>query len=152
MKRFRFALQPVALLRAHRELRAREALGEALQGVARAEGELTLVRDRQERFESAVRAARSARFLPGDETQVLAAYRQECAVEAKAEREVEAARSTLHRCRGEYLAAKRGVEVLSKLEQKARHEHRLEAYHEEQAALDDFATIRFSRRSNHRAP
>ena len=46
MKRFHFPLQPVVVLRAHGELRAREAFGAATLGVVRAQDQLAAARRR----------------------------------------------------------------------------------------------------------
>ena len=60
-----------------------------------------------------------------------------------------AARALLHQRRAEYLEAHRNVEVVSKLEQKARAAHRLDCIREEPAGYDDFAV---RRSGNRRSP
>lgn len=147
MKRFRFALQPVAALRAHRELRVREAFAAAAQELAKSERDLALVRERVAHFERALAAGRQGRFLPAAEAQALAAYRVERTAENDAERVVLAARTTLNQRRAEYLEAHRKLEVVKRLEEKARRAHRLETGREEQAEFDDFASRRVARRS-----
>jgi flagellar export protein FliJ len=76
----------------------------------------------------------------------LGAYRKEVAAESAAERNVFAARSAMDRARAAYLEAHRKVEVVSRLEEKARLKHRLESAREEQASFDDFAARRHSTR------
>lgn len=148
MKRFRFTLQPVSVLRAHRELRAREVFAAAVQAYTRSEQELALVRARVAQFESAVTAGRHQPFSGNDQAQALAAYRQECVAEATSERAMHTARSAMQQRRAEYLDAYRKLEVVKRLEQKARLTHRLDCQREEQAAFDDLAGSRFlSRRT-----
>jgi flagellar FliJ protein len=147
MKRFRFSLRPVAVLRAHRELRAREAFGAAVHAYVNSEEDLAAVRARVARCEGALSAGRHERFSAADEAHALAGYRQECAAELAAERAMIAARSLMAQRRAEYLEAHRKVEVVKRLEEKARQEHRLAANREEQAEFDDFAGRRGARRS-----
>ena len=149
MKRFRFPLQPVAVLRAHREMKAQEAFGLAVQAYAKAEAEHAAVRQRVTQFERALFAARQQNFSASDQLQALAAYRQECLAENAAEKGMLAARALMHQRRNEYLEAHRNVEVVAKLEQKARAAHRLDCIREEQAGYDDFAV---RRSGNRRAP
>lgn len=148
MKRFRFSLQAVAVLRAHREMRAQEAFGLAVQAHARAESELTAVRHRVAQFELAVAAGREKKFLPADEILTLTAYRQECLAEQAAEKSVFAAKTLMNQRRAEYIEAHRNVEVVGRLEQKARTAHRLECNREEQAGFDEFASRRSGNRSS----
>lgn len=147
MKRFRFSLRPVAVLRAHRELRAREAFGAAVHAFVKAEEDLATTRARVARFEAELAAGRSGRFSAADEARALAVYRQECAAEAAAERAMIAARDAMNQRRAEYIDAHRKVEVVKRLEEKARNAHRLETAREEQAEFDDFASRRALRRS-----
>jgi flagellar FliJ protein len=146
MKRFRFPLQPVAVLRAHREMRAQEAFALAVQAYGKAETEHAEVRQRVTQFERALFAARQQNFSAADQLQALAAYRHECLAENAAEKAMLTARTLMHQRRAEYLEAHRNVEVVAKLEQKARATHRLDCIREEQAGYDDFAVRRSSRR------
>ena len=146
MKRFRFPLRSVAVLRAHREMRAREAFGTAVHAYVKAEEALAEARARLARFESALFAGRRERFSAADEAQALAAYRNECVAEAETERALVAARALMQQRRGEYLEAHRKVEVVKRLEEKARANHRLDHNREEQAEFDDLALRRFAAR------
>jgi flagellar FliJ protein len=146
MKRFRFPLRPVAVLRAHRELKAREAFAAAVHAYVKSEENLAATRARVAQFEAALFAGRSERFSPAQEAQSLAAYRRDCAAEAEAERNVSTARAAMEQRRIEYLDAHRKVEVVKRLEDKARTTHRHEAAREEQAEFDDFAGRQFAAR------
>jgi flagellar protein FliJ len=146
MKRFRFPLRPVAVLRAHREMRAREAFAAAVHAYVKSEEQLAATRARVAQFEAALFAGRRDRFSAATEAHTLAAYRRECAVEAETERAMIAARAAMQQRRAEYLDAHRKVEVVKRLEEKARGAHRLEANREEQAEFDDYAGRRFASR------
>ncbi len=146
MKRFRFPLRSVAVLRAHREMRAREAFATAVHAYVKAEEAIAEARARLARFEAALFAGRRERFSAADESLALAAYRNECAAEAETERTMIAARALMQQRRGEYLEAHRKVEVVKRLEAKARANHRLDHNREEQAEFDDLALRRFTAR------
>ena len=146
MKKFRFPLRPVAVLRAHRELRAREAFAASVHSYMVAEEELAGTRARVARFEAELFAGRRERFSAADEAQALSAYRRECGAEAESERAMIAARAAMGQRRAEYLEAHRKLEVVNRLETKARTAHRLEANREEQAEFDDYAGRRAATR------
>lgn len=139
MKRFRFPLRPVAVLRAHRETRARESFAVAVHKYAQSEEELSRTRIRIRALEGALFAGRQERFHPAEAALLLADYRRECAGEIEAERAVIAARDEMEKRRAEYLEAHRQVEIVERLEDKARTAHRHENDHLEQAEADDFA-------------
>jgi flagellar FliJ protein len=146
MKRFRFPLRPVAVLRAHQEMLAREAFASAAQARARAEQELNACHERLQLIEAAVTAGRSGTFSAADEINALAAYRAECVNEVAAQKVVAEAQQVVEQRRVDYTDAHRRVEVIRRLEDKARAQHRYETMHEEQAEFDDFASQRFSAR------
>jgi flagellar FliJ protein len=139
MKRFRFPLRPVAVLRAHYELRARDVFAAAVHVYVQAEAELAAVRARVAHCEAELQASRRGRFDAAASVNAFFAYRRECAAEGAAERAVFAARAEMNRRRAEYLEAHRKLEVVNRLEEKARNAHRLGALREEQIELDDFA-------------
>jgi flagellar FliJ protein len=146
MKRFRFSLRPVALLRSHQELKAREAFGAAVHAYVSSEEVHAAAKARSAAFERELSMGRQERFNAAVASENLGAYRREVAAESAAERNVFAARSAMDRARAAYLEAHRKVEVVSRLEEKARLKHRLESAREEQASFDDFAARRHSTR------
>lgn len=146
MKRFRFPLRPVAVLRAHREMRAREAFGASVHAYVRSEEELAATRRRVAQFEAALFAGRRERFSAAEEAHTLAGYRRECAAEVEAERATNAARDEMQKRRVEYLEAHRKLEVVHRLEAKAKTAHQVAINREEQAEYDDFAGRQVSRR------
>jgi flagellar FliJ protein len=147
MKRFRFPLRPVAVLRAHRELRAREAFAASVHAYVKSEEELATTRQRIALFEAALFDGRRERFSAAEEAQSLAAYRRERGAEGDAERAVFAARDAMHKRRVEYLEAHRKLEVVERLEAKARAAHHVATLRAEQAEFDDFAGRQASRRA-----
>jgi flagellar protein FliJ len=147
MKRFRFSLRPVAILRAHQELRAREAFAASVQAFVKSEQELAATRLRVRQLEAELTAERRDRFSGIDAAEALAAYRRECTAETEAEKAMNAAQQAMQERRMEYVEAHRRLEVVRRLEEKAKALHRYETGREEQAEFDDFATRRFARRS-----
>ena len=145
MKRFRFPLQPVAVLRSHRESRAREAFAVAVHGYVQAEEALQATRRRVAQLEAALSAGRAGRFNAAEEANNLNGYRREAAAEVEAERAVVVARDLMNTRRAEYLEAHRQLEVVRRLETKARAVHRLALNREEQTEFDEFAARRANR-------
>jgi flagellar FliJ protein len=145
MKRFRFTLRPVSVLRAHRESRAREIFAAAVHRYVQAEEFLRATRARVAALEAALFAGRARSFNPAEEAHNLNGYRLEAAAEVEAERAVIGARDQMAQRRQEYIEAHRQLEVVRRLEVKARSVHRAGQNREEQAEFDDFAT-RLSRR------
>lgn len=139
MKRFRFPLRPVAVLRAHREARAREQFATAVQAYVQAEETLSRTRVRMAALEAALFSGRSRTYPAAEAALLLSDYRRECAAEVETERAMIAAREEMEKHRAVYLEAHRQVEVVRRLEDKARLKHRQETDREEQAAFDDLA-------------
>lgn len=146
MKRFRFPLQPVAILRSHRESRAREAFAFAVQAYVESEEVLRATRARVAQFEAALFAGRAGSFNGAEQAHTQAGYRRETAAELETERAMIAARDRMDQRRAEYLEAHRQLEVVRRLEAKARTAHRAAANREEQAEFDDFANRLANRR------
>lgn len=146
MKRFRFPLRPVAILRSHLELRAREVFAKAVQAYVAAEERLATVRVRMTELESILFTGRRDRFSAMEAAAFFRAYRAECATEIATEREVIAARAAMQASRAAYLEANRKVKVVARLEDKARADHRRQADRAAQAELDEFASFRAARR------
>lgn len=146
MKRFRFPLRPVAVLRAHREMRAREAFAASVHVYVQAEERLATTRSRVGDLEQMLFAGREERFLAADAASLYRVYRAECQAEMEAEREVIEARAVMAKRRGEYLEANRQLKVVQRLEEKARDTHRRETLRVEQHEMDEFAGFRGSRR------
>src|SRR5690349_11895828 len=107
MKRFRFPLRPVAVLRAHKEVKAREAFGLALQKFSAAQEELQRIGVRVRALEAALFNGREKTFRAAEAALLLSDYRRECAAEAEGERLVIAARAEAAKARAEYLEAHR---------------------------------------------
>jgi flagellar FliJ protein len=146
MKRFRFPLRPVAVLRAHRELRAREIFAAAVHSYVLAEERLAASRARVGDMEELLFAGRSGRFLAADAAALFRVYRAECHAELETEREVIEARDTMQKRRHDYIEANRQLKVVERLEEKARAAHRASNARAEQNELDEFAGFNANRR------
>ncbi len=146
MKKFRFSLRPVAVLRAHQELKARELFAKAVHACVAAEERLATVRQHVAALESILFSGRRDRFSAPEAAAFFRAYRAECANEMIADREVVTARTQMEAARAVYLEANRKVKVVERLETKARVLHRREADRAEQAEFDELASHRSIRR------
>lgn len=146
MKRFRFPLRPVAVLRAHRELLAREAFAAAVQSFSQAREHLAAARGRVRSLEKILLASRDGRFLAADATTLLQAYRAECQRETEAGRALVERRDAMWKRRSDYIEAHRQFKVVSRLEEKARARNQAENARAEQAELDEFAGQSLRRR------
>jgi flagellar FliJ protein len=146
MKKFRFPLRPVAVLRAHRQARAREAFAAAVHVYVQAEESHAAVRARRESLAAVMHDGRRQTFHAADEVAFWAAYRRVCEEELVAERATIEARAAMEARRRDYLEAHRAVRVVEKLEQKARTVYRLATEREAQVELDELAGLRTARR------
>ena len=146
MKRFHFPLRPVAVIRAHKEMRAREAFAVSVHAYVKTEERLAVTRARVADFERLLFAGRSGRFQAADAAALFRVYRMECHAELETEREVVAAKDTMNLRRNEYVEANRQLKIIHRLEEKARDKNRLENARMEQNELDEFAGYRASRR------
>jgi|GEM_PF-481368 len=147
MKKFRFPLKPVAILREHRQARAREAFAAAVHVFVQAEECMAAKRGELRNLETVMQDGRRATFRAADEISFWDAYRRVCDEERQSEQVVREKRAAMEESRRNYLEAHRAVKVIEKLEQKARTEHRLEMEHEAQLETDEIAGMRVSRRS-----
>jgi len=142
MKKFRFPLQPVGVLRAHQELRARELFAAAVHHYVQTEERLAALRKRVADLAEVLFHGRSTRFLAADAAALMRVYRGECNGVIEGEREVIEARDAMQKRRREYIEANRRLKTVSKLEDQARERHRLAVLRTEQAELDELAGFR----------
>jgi flagellar FliJ protein len=146
MKKFRFPLRPVAVMRANAELRAREALAAALAACGQADDRLAAVRVRRGELEAIIRHSRRATFRAAEGAAFTQAYRRECSAELDAQKQAAAARAALDKRRDACIEANRNLKVITRLEEKARALHQHELLRVEQAEIDEMAGQRASRR------
>jgi flagellar FliJ protein len=146
MKKFRFPLRPVAVLREHEQARTREAFAATVHTFVQAEAKLTAKRAERRDLEVMMQDGRRVTFKAADEISFWDAYRRVCDGEIKCEQVVLAARTAMEESRQKYLEAHRAVKVVEKLEQKARTEHRLGVDREAQLESDELAGLRVARR------
>jgi flagellar export protein FliJ len=142
MKKFRFPLQPVGLLRSHQEQRAREVFAAAVHRYVQSEEKLAALRQRTAELAEVLFHGRSGRFLAAEAAALLRVYRGECQAVMDAEREVIEAREEMNLRRTEYIEANRRLKVVTKLEEKAREKHRLAVLRAGQEELDELAGFR----------
>jgi flagellar FliJ protein len=142
MKKFRFPLQPVGVLRAHQEMRAREIFAAAVHHYVQTEERLAALRKRVADLAEVLFHGRSNRFLAADAAALLRVYSGECNAVILVEREVIEARDAMQQRRSEYIEANRRLKTVQKLEEKARNQHRLDGLRAEQAELDELAGFR----------
>jgi flagellar FliJ protein len=146
MKKFRFSLRPVAVMRAHHELRAREALAAALAACGQAGDRLAAVRARLGELETVIRHSRQGTFRAAEGAAFGHAYRREWSAELDAQKQVAAARAALEKRREACVEANRHLKTITRLEEKARSAHQQELQRVEQAEIDEMAGQRASRR------
>jgi len=146
MKRFHFPLRPVAVIRAHKELLAREAFAASVHAYVKTEERLAETRARVGDLEKLLFAGRSERFVAADAAALFRVYRTECHAELETERSVIAAKEIMQTRRNEYIEANRQLKIIHRLEEKARDKNRIENARTEQNELDEFAGFRASRR------
>lgn len=147
MKRFRFSLYPVAVMRAHRELKAREALAGALAAQRQAEDKLLAARGRIEVLETAMRAGRRGTFRAADAAAAAQVYRREWAGEAEAQKQTAVARTATEKRREACVEANRELRLIQKLEAHARARYAEDVRRAEQSELDEIAVQRAARRN-----
>jgi len=146
MKRFHFPLRPVAVLRAHRQARAREAFAASVHAYVLPRKTWPSCTQRRGDPGAVMHDGRRETFKPADEISFCGAYRLVCEDEVKSERSVIEARAAMEERRQDYMEAHRAVKVVEKLELKARNEYRLETAREAQLELDELAGFRVARR------
>jgi flagellar FliJ protein len=142
MKKFRFPLQPVGVLRTHQEMRAREVFANAVHQYVQAEEKLAALRKRVADLSEVLFKGRSGSFLAAEAATLLRVYRGECQAVILSEREVIEARDVMQARRQDYIEANRRLKIVQKLEERARDRHRLEGLRASQEELDELAGFR----------
>ena len=142
MKKFRFPLQPVGVLRTHQEQRAREVFAQAVHAYIQSEERLAALRKRVAELADVLFHGRSGRFLAADAAALLRVYRGESQAVMEAERAVIEARDAMQSRRQDYIEANRRLRTVQRLEEKARERHRLDLLRAEQGELDELAGFR----------
>ena len=145
MKRFRFRLESVRALRDVAERKAREAFGHAQQQVAVAQQALEAAERRRQELNDALAGSRSGNFRPSEQVAGLAALAQADRDVAAATRQVREAEAARDQAREGWLVARRALQVMQKLEERARLAHREANDKAEQNLLDELASISIAR-------
>lgn len=147
MKRFRFRLEAVLGLRALAERAARERFGAAQQRLAAALAELRAAEQRRLALAEALAGSRAGSFRPAEQVGGLLALQEAERVERDSAKRHAEARLASDRAREEWLAARRRLQVVERLEERARRAHREAADKAEQALLDELASLAAARTS-----
>jgi flagellar FliJ protein len=142
MKKFRFPLQPVGVLRTHQELRAREVFAAAVHTYVQAEEKLAALRKRAADLAEVLFHGRSGQFLAADAAAHLRVYRSECEAVIEVEVEVIKARDAMEARRQDYIEANRRLKIVQRLEEKARTKHNVAVLRAGQEELDELAGFR----------
>jgi flagellar FliJ protein len=147
MKKYRFPLRPVAVLRSHAEQKAREIFAAAVRAYVAAEESQRAAALRVAEIGADLSAARAGTYTAEEAAMLYRAYRNECDEEMRQQRLLIEARELMNRRRAEYLEANRRRRVVERLEQKAREQHRVAVIAAEQAEADELAGARVHQRS-----
>jgi flagellar export protein FliJ len=146
MKKFVFSLKSVAILRAHREHAAREALAAANRVCTALELRLNAARMCLNEMEQLRSAGRSGCFRPADDVAFFHAYRLQWAAESDLRKQLTAAVAQADKRRDACVEANREVKAIDRLEATALAAHRAHAGRVEQAEFDEHAGRRAARR------
>lgn len=145
MKRFRFRLEAVRTLREVAELGQREAFGAAQQRLAAAERTVQAAADARRELSERLAGSRTGMFRPAEQSSGLEALSRAMQREATAGKARQEAVEERDRARESWLEARRALQIMQKLEDKARSEHRAAAEKNEQTLLDELASIGVAR-------
>ena len=137
MKRFRFSLQSLKIVREARELRAREVFGAAVRVVNAADAHLSTTRREKADFERTLLAERGSSFRPADQAAFLQAHRRLITREQEAVVALQRATAERESRRAEWLNSRRDLRLIENLEDGARRTHRAAEDREAQLLLDD---------------
>lgn len=140
MKRFRFRLQSLLVLRELRETQAANALAQKLEQQRRLEQDLAQAQARSEAARAQLYQAEGKRFAPQDHSAALADYDRTLALENSAEKALQAHEKPLAMARQAWAEAGRDVKVVTNLRGRAQERHLQEAARIEQAEMDEAAS------------
>lgn len=139
MKRFKFTLRSVSILRTHKEMRAREALAGAIGALAEAQGRLESVQAGLAEMAAIKSASRLGRFRADEEVNFFRAYVLESAKERESRKQVAAAAAEAETRRNACMEANRELKAVERLEAKQIEQHRAEVFRAEQAEFDEMS-------------
>lgn len=137
MKKFRFSLSSVTVVREAREALRREVFAGALRDATEAERALQRVIEERAALAVALTASRAGTFRPSMQVAGAVAEQRVARNEGEARSVLSRARQALEQRRVEWLAARRDVRLLERLKERARERYRMELARVEQRELDD---------------
>lgn len=139
MKKFQFTLRSVETVRSIRELRAREIFSASVLAHAAAVAALDDARSRRSKLERLMSDERQGLFKAAEQVSFFVEQQRLKQAEDIADQALGRAIADMNKCRDLWIASRRDVRVIEKLELKARNRHRQDCDREEQAAMDDRA-------------
>lgn len=145
MKRFRFRLESIRNLRDVAERKAREGFGMAQQQVLIAQQAVEAAEVRRSELNAAISSARTGSFRPSEQVSGLAALGQADREVAEAGRKLVEVEKARDQAREGWLTARRALQVMQKLEERARLAHREARDKAEQTLLDEIASMTLAR-------
>lgn len=147
MKRFRFRLESVLSLRAVAELAERERFGVAQRELAAALDARRLAAERRDTLARSIAESVAGTFRPAEHSASLRALDLARQAELEAARRAEQATTARDRARETWLAARSRLQVIERLQTRARDAHREAAEKAEQTLLDELASLASARAS-----
>ena len=139
MKRFRFRLQSLLLLRELRETQAATVLAQKLEQQRRLEQELAQAQARSELARANLLQAEGQRFAPQDHAAALADFDRTVAQERSAEKALGAHTKILEQARLAWAEAGKELKAVTNLRGRAEDRHVQAAARREQAEMDEAA-------------
>jgi len=145
MKRFRFRLEAVLSIRDLAERRARERFGLAQKKAADAAETLLTAKNRLTTLGESLAGARTGCFRAADQAGVMLTLRIAERGVSDSSRLLVEAETTRDRIREEWLVVRRQLQIIQRLEERARQAHREAADKSEQILLDELGTMAAAR-------
>lgn len=145
MKRFRFRLESILALRDVAERKAREGFGLAQHQVRLGQQAVEAAELRRNELNAALTGARAGSFRPSEQVAGLAALGQSDRDVVEARRKLVELEKARDQSRDGWLTARRALQVMQKLEARARLAYREASDKAEQTLLDEIASMTLAR-------
>ncbi len=137
MKKFRFSLSSVMVVREAREALRKEVFVGALRGATDAETAVQKVIEEGAALAVALAASRAGTYSASLQVSGVVAEQRIARTEVEARSVLSKARQLLEQRRTEWLAARRDLRLLQRLKDRAKERYRTDLAREEQRELDD---------------
>ena len=141
MKPFRFRLESVRSLRELAEQKEREALGHAAFALREAEEALSQAQTSYHSLAASLASRCEQTFRAVDQSAGIASLRLAEAEIKRREAKRDEAREARQQAYGSWVESRRALEVIERLAERQKRQHREDTYRAEQAELDEFAGL-----------